>query len=152
MYSDPSLAWRLLATLAEFAATTLLFYVVAFSFGAYLLESVLETVLFGATMSVLSVMPILVSVDHVHPHGVLERVLIKNEFESKWERALTYLSYGSIVGAWLGALVIPLDWDRWWQQWPLSCLFGAALGSIGGVVFHVVRERFFNIKQHNWDL
>ena len=32
------------------------------------------------------------------------------------------------VGAWLGAVPLPLDWDRDWQVWPISCCLGAALG------------------------
>jgi len=37
---------------------------------------------------------------------------------------------GAIIGAWLGALVIPLDWDRPWQVWPVSCVYGAGLGYV----------------------
>jgi len=33
-----------------------------------------------------------------------------------------------MVGAWAGAIPIPLDWDRDWQQWPVSCCYGALLG------------------------
>ena len=28
------------------------------------------------------------------------------------------------LGAWLGAIPIPLDWDRPWQAWPLTCVLG----------------------------
>uniref|UniRef100_A0AC34QGL2 Phosphatidylinositol-glycan biosynthesis class F protein n=1 Tax=Panagrolaimus sp. JU765 TaxID=591449 RepID=A0AC34QGL2_9BILA len=41
---------------------------------------------------------------------------------------------GTILGAWLGAFVIPLDWDRWWQVWPLPCLFGCSVGFIFGLL------------------
>ncbi|XP_063238024.1 uncharacterized protein LOC134539718 [Bacillus rossius redtenbacheri] len=34
----------------------------------------------------------------------------------------------TLLGAWLGAAVIPLDWDRPWQQWPVPCCLGALLG------------------------
>jgi len=46
----------------------------------------------------------------------------------------TFLYYNtllSLVGAWLGAFPIPLDWDREWQAWPISCCLGAVLGSVG---------------------
>ena len=36
----------------------------------------------------------------------------------------------SVVGAWLGACPLPLDWDRDWQVWPISCCLGAALGHL----------------------
>ncbi|XP_011686948.1 PREDICTED: phosphatidylinositol-glycan biosynthesis class F protein [Wasmannia auropunctata] len=34
----------------------------------------------------------------------------------------------TILGTWLGATVIPLDWDRPWQAWPIPCVIGALLG------------------------
>lgn len=34
----------------------------------------------------------------------------------------------TILGTWLGATVIPLDWDRPWQVWPIPCVIGALLG------------------------
>ncbi|KAL9132150.1 MAG: hypothetical protein Q9217_000084 [Psora testacea] len=35
---------------------------------------------------------------------------------------------GTLVGAWLGAVPIPLDWDRDWQTWPVTIVTGAYLG------------------------
>ncbi|PSN45698.1 hypothetical protein C0J52_11949 [Blattella germanica] len=37
----------------------------------------------------------------------------------------------TLFGAWLGAFVIPLDWDRPWQEWPIPCSTGAMLGFTG---------------------
>lgn len=34
----------------------------------------------------------------------------------------------TLLGTWLGAIVIPLDWDRPWQVWPIPCAIGAFLG------------------------
>ena len=43
---------------------------------------------------------------------------------------------GACVGAWLGAVPIPLDWDREWQKWPVTILSGIfagyALGKLVG--------------------
>jgi len=30
-----------------------------------------------------------------------------------------------ILGTWMGAVVMPLDWDRPWQKWPIPCLMSA---------------------------
>jgi phosphatidylinositol glycan class F len=30
-----------------------------------------------------------------------------------------------LVGAWVGAFAIPLDWDRPWQPWPISSAYAA---------------------------
>ncbi|KAK2580761.1 hypothetical protein KPH14_011384 [Odynerus spinipes] len=34
----------------------------------------------------------------------------------------------TLLGTWMGAIVIPLDWDRPWQVWPIPCVTGALLG------------------------
>lgn len=38
----------------------------------------------------------------------------------------------TLIGTWLGAIVIPLDWDRPWQVWPIPCYFGGLLGNMIG--------------------
>lgn len=49
-------------------------------------------------------------------------------------------AFGTFAGAWIGAVPIPLDWDREWQKWPVTIVTGAYTGwSIGklagGTVF-----------------
>ncbi|RYP90709.1 hypothetical protein DL770_003174 [Monosporascus sp. CRB-9-2] len=39
---------------------------------------------------------------------------------------------GACVGAWLGAVPIPLDWDREWQKWPVTILCGLFAGYVLG--------------------
>lgn len=44
------------------------------------------------------------------------------------------------MGAWIGAIPIPLDWDREWQKWPVTILTGLYCGAVvgklvGGYVF-----------------
>ncbi|KAI0528234.1 GPI biosynthesis protein family Pig-F-domain-containing protein [Xylaria bambusicola] len=41
---------------------------------------------------------------------------------------------GAGVGAWLGAVPIPLDWDREWQKWPVTIICGVYIGYTIGVV------------------
>ncbi|KAK6329684.1 Glycosylphosphatidylinositol (GPI) anchor assembly protein [Orbilia brochopaga] len=44
---------------------------------------------------------------------------------------------GACLGAWLGAVPIPLDWDREWQKWPVTIIAGMyagyAVGRLGGL-------------------
>ncbi|KAI5955343.1 GPI11 [Candida jiufengensis] len=40
----------------------------------------------------------------------------------------------TLAGCWLGVIPIPLDWDRPWQQWPITLLVGAYLFAIIGNV------------------
>ncbi|KIJ64725.1 hypothetical protein HYDPIDRAFT_28092 [Hydnomerulius pinastri MD-312] len=48
------------------------------------------------------------------------------------ERSMVYPAVGVVAGSWLGAIPIALDWDRPWQAWPLTPLFGSLLGYIVG--------------------
>jgi phosphatidylinositol glycan class F len=132
----------LCVSLSEFLLSTAVVYFITFTFGAYLFENMVETVFFGGYMSALCIMPALLVCPHRNPLTIIDRVLLKNEFESRAEKLLTNLAYGAIVGAWLGALVIPLDWDRWWQEWPVSCVMGATVGSICGVLIDNVKLKF----------
>ncbi|RCK58789.1 Glycosylphosphatidylinositol anchor biosynthesis protein 11 [Candida viswanathii] len=43
----------------------------------------------------------------------------------------------TLGGCWLGVIPIPLDWDRPWQQWPITLLVGAYLGGIIGGLLSV---------------
>ena len=54
---------------------------------------------------------------------------------------------GTVLGAWLGAVPIPLDWDREWQKWPVTIVTGmyagAVLGEMAGRwLFHGKRMQF----------
>lgn len=41
---------------------------------------------------------------------------------------------GVVVGSWLGAIPIALDWDREWQRWPCTVVWGAVVGWVVGRV------------------
>ncbi|XP_021575072.1 phosphatidylinositol-glycan biosynthesis class F protein isoform X2 [Carlito syrichta] len=56
------------------------------------------------------------------------------EVTSIWENSLQITTISSFVGAWLGAFPIPLDWERPWQVWPISCTLGATFGYVAGLV------------------
>ncbi|KAG8224995.1 hypothetical protein J437_LFUL006006 [Ladona fulva] len=36
--------------------------------------------------------------------------------------------YGTLLGTWFGAFFIPLDWDKPWQEWPITCALGGLFG------------------------
>jgi len=44
-----------------------------------------------------------------------------------------------VLGAWLGALPLPLDWDRPWQAWPLTSCLGAVAGHVVSSVLGAAR-------------
>jgi phosphatidylinositol glycan class F len=44
------------------------------------------------------------------------------------------MTLGAVVGAWMGAVPIPLDWDREWQKWPVTIIVGLYIGAVVGKV------------------
>ena len=42
------------------------------------------------------------------------------------------MSLGACTGAWIGAIPIPLDWDREWQKWPVTIVVGLYVGAVVG--------------------
>ncbi len=49
------------------------------------------------------------------------------------EQVVWWSSVCTVAGVWLGAVPIPLDWDRPWQVWPIPCSIGALLGHAVGL-------------------
>jgi phosphatidylinositol glycan class F len=45
-----------------------------------------------------------------------------------------------MVGVYLSAIVIPLDWDRYWQKWPIPGGIGAAIGYISTLVLLLLKK------------
>ncbi|XP_057479360.1 PIGF/3-ketodihydrosphingosine reductase fusion protein-like isoform X6 [Actinidia eriantha] len=43
-------------------------------------------------------------------------------------------AHGAVIGAWFGAWPMPLDWERPWQEWPISVSYGAIAGSLIAMV------------------
>lgn len=43
---------------------------------------------------------------------------------------LQYNALGTLIGAWAGSVVAPLDWDRDWQIYPIPNIVGALIGFI----------------------
>ncbi|KAA1065983.1 hypothetical protein PGT21_017380 [Puccinia graminis f. sp. tritici] len=60
----------------------------------------------------------------------------KNEVEV----ALLFPAFGACFGTWLGAIPIPLDWDRPWQAWPITCLVGASVGHAIGSIASIIHS------------
>jgi GPI ethanolamine phosphate transferase 2/3 subunit F len=47
---------------------------------------------------------------------------------------------GCFVGGWLGAIPIALDWDREWQKWPCTVIWGCVIGwTLGKLLTGVLR-------------
>uniref|UniRef100_A0A3B4F2L7 Phosphatidylinositol glycan anchor biosynthesis class F n=1 Tax=Pundamilia nyererei TaxID=303518 RepID=A0A3B4F2L7_9CICH len=62
------------------------------------------------------------------------RVFSRHGAMSVWDTCLQITVACTLIGAWVGAFPIPLDWDRPWQVWPVSCSLGSLFGYLTGLV------------------
>ena len=116
-------------------------------YGAPLTTRASETLLSASHIALLSTFPLSASVTLSHEN--IARVL-KLQYYSEFD-ILTWTYWGAVgtlVGAWLGAAPIPLDWDRDWQvipssnlltqKWPITVVVGAYLGHALGLVLSAI--------------
>lgn len=106
-------------------------YLAALAFGAPIFSMITETLVFSALLGVLSSLPCLWFCGTKHLHLIDLYVTAKN---NKNERMAEFVTVMTIFGAWIGSIVIPLDWERWWQEWPISnCISLCFFSTIGWV-------------------
>ncbi|TQB73810.1 Glycosylphosphatidylinositol (GPI) anchor assembly protein [Monascus purpureus] len=112
----------LLSLILTFLLATPVLAVLLVLFGAPLTTHNAHTVLCAAHMAVLSSTALIYvyGVDGATWRGVWG---IARPADTVWGAAL-----GSCLGAWLGAIPIPLDWDRPWQAFPITIVTGAYIG------------------------
>ncbi|KAI6904386.1 hypothetical protein KC318_g7705 [Hortaea werneckii] len=111
-----------------------LFFLLAILFGAPLTSHLLHTLFLALHLALLTTPQL------YYAHGLeapkwLQLVSLQLPVDE-----VLGMSLGACVGAWVGAIPIPLDWDREWQKWPVTVVVGmyggAVLGKLlGGWVF-----------------
>lgn len=106
------------------AISTPAVHVLFILFGAPFLDHVAHTLLCAAHFSLLGLFPIFYS------RGVDSQALVAVAGASAPLDETFGSLVGAVVGAWLGAVPIPLDWDREWQKWPVTVLTGMYVGSL----------------------
>ncbi|XP_072906791.1 phosphatidylinositol-glycan biosynthesis class F protein [Hemitrygon akajei] len=109
-----------------FLTSCLIFHGIIVLYGAPLLASFKETFSFAVLLSTFTTFRCLCLRGPNVQAWI--RVFSKNGATSVWDTSLQITTISSLFGAWLGAFPIPLDWDRPWQVWPISCTLGATLG------------------------
>lgn len=111
-------------------ASVIFYYIIAVLYGAPFTESTAETFHFSLLLSMLTTLPACLQLG---PHlSAWARILIGKGPDGVMERHIYWTTLAAIVGAWFGSFPIPLDWDRPWQAWPITCCIGALLGSAVG--------------------
>lgn len=95
-------------------------------FGAPITTHLLHTTLTSAHIALLAIFPLL----YVHGFNTLKWIEIVSA-QCPADEVFGGV-VGAFVGAWLGAVPIPLDWDREWQKWPITIISGAYAGYVVG--------------------
>lgn len=123
---------RLLRSCLYFFLSCLFFHTVVVLYGAPLIESALETFSLAVLLTSLTTLRCLCVLGPNVQAWI--RVFSRHGAMSVWDTCLQITVACTLVGAWIGAFPIPLDWDRPWQVWPVSCSFGSLFGYLTGLV------------------
>ncbi|XP_044763192.1 phosphatidylinositol-glycan biosynthesis class F protein [Coccinella septempunctata] len=128
-------------------------YVVAVLLGAQLLNKFQETLMLAVLITTLAIFPITLytEVDDLFQLLGMITMMPSNSYSNLFISQLQT----TLVGAWLGATVIPLDWNREWQVWPNSCIYGALAGFyVTNIYFYIIHSTkivFRNKKNHKFE-
>lgn len=126
--SLPSPQATALSLLLTLVPATPLLHVILVLFGAPFLTHVPHTLLASLHLALLGFFPV---------------IYARGASSSAWNAVLGASApldacfgglLGACVGAWLGAIPIPLDWDRDWQAWPVTVVAGMWAGYVLGSV------------------
>lgn len=119
------------------SALSVVYYVMIVLFGAPVLTDHEETTMLVVTLLTLTFVPTSL---HLGVDNALD--VLVGAYTQKGNvlaDALRTNIQTTILGTWLGATVIPLDWDRPWQAWPIPCVLGALLGYLIGHIVTIIR-------------
>ncbi|KAI0009870.1 GPI biosynthesis protein family Pig-F-domain-containing protein [Xylariaceae sp. FL0662B] len=124
--AGPNIAVTTLVALVLTLVAAAALHVMLVLFGAPLLTHAPHTFLCALHLALLGWFPLL------YTRGVSDRHWVEVlGARAPFDEAFGGL-VGACVGAWLGAVPIPLDWDREWQKWPVTILCGVYAGYVVG--------------------
>ncbi|XP_061562121.1 phosphatidylinositol-glycan biosynthesis class F protein [Phycodurus eques] len=123
---------RLIRSCLYFFLSCLFFHTVIVLYGAPLIDSALETFSLAVLLSSLTTLRCLCMLGPNFQAWI--RVFSRHGAMSVWDTCLQITVALTVLGAWVGAFAIPLDWGKPWQVWPISCSLGAMLGYLSGLV------------------
>jgi len=106
-------------------------------FGAPLTVDVNETFHLAALAASLSLWPCIFTYGLQWESWVTSICVFEGSPLTGIDGCLSLGGKGALLGLWMGAIPIPLDWDRPWQQWPTTCVVGTLIGHVVGLACHV---------------
>lgn len=115
---------------ALLTTSVLMFVIVCILLGASYHQNYEETIALSLLLTSITILPIAL---FLGPSKTIQ-YLFYDSFElnfasNVWQlELLKNNALGTLVGAWAGSIVAPLDWDRSWQAYPIPNMVGAVLG------------------------
>ncbi|XP_015518058.1 phosphatidylinositol-glycan biosynthesis class F protein [Neodiprion lecontei] len=125
----------------------LIYYIIVILFGCPLLTHHEETIMLTLTLTSLTLIPASLHL------GVDESIALLTgaplQSSNVLVEAVKRNIQATLLGTWLGATVIPLDWNRPWQAWPIPCITGALIGYMIAHFFTLIKMVPFLPKKKN---
>ncbi|XP_050679692.1 phosphatidylinositol-glycan biosynthesis class F protein [Leptidea sinapis] len=116
---------------------TFCFFIGIILFGAPFLDNHEETLMLSCLLTLLAVFPL---VAHIGVEMAMQLLFgVKSFTRDTIIAMLVNNAVFTLCGAWLGAVVIPLDWNTPWQVWPIPCYLGAVGGYLLANVLTVLK-------------
>lgn len=106
-------------------------------FGAPLYGYLAETYVLGIHLSLMIVQPLLVifKLDFDLMYSVAKSPSL---FKLIYTNPVLCSAFFCVLGVWFGVIPIPLDWDRPWQQWPITLMTGGYIGCLLGAIVGLI--------------
>jgi phosphatidylinositol glycan class F len=126
--------WKWVNRVGVILLSVLVLHVGIILFGAPVIESTQETFHLSSLLACASVLPCVCVIGPSFDSWLTVWTSHSKSQDYAREYASLLTAICSIIGTWIGAFPIPLDWDRDWQVWPISCLVGTLLGHCVGLI------------------
>lgn len=119
-----------------FLTVIFIYYTIAILFGAPFFTDVQRTLSFALLLASLTTLPVCIQFGSRTTVEILSNLTTYKT--NAITRDLVWNIQFTLVGCWLGAIVMPLDWDRHWQEWPIPNIIGGILGYITSNILNII--------------
>lgn len=110
--------------------------VILILFGAPLSSHLTETFILSNHLSLIVTLPPLI-LFKLNFQAFVAMFKVKHFFKVLFSNPLLFSGFTAIIFTWLGVIPIPLDWDRPWQNWPITLLMGGYVGFCIGTLMSI---------------
>lgn len=121
-------------------------YVFSVLFGAPLTTKQEQTFVFSILITAVIITPTAIQLGtNILP--LLLTDCLETEFASTIELYERNNFRTTVLGAFVGAVVIPFDWETEWQRWPIPCSVGLIGGHLLANVYEIICWQFKSLKK-----